>query len=244
MAHTGIAFSFPILLPWIWKKPWKEYARAGIIGLAVILPWWVYGKWINPPDGSLLKGHLAGKGADPRPFLTLLEESYSNVSGTEWLNSRLGNLRAFFPDQWTPLEISAWRHWDYYNLSLALGALLLGFMAIHTLSKNRFKLFLGVAASLLFWVIGMWESHSTQLHQGSYATVLALQFILGVAIANAWPKFLPWLAGVSILKFVLVWGFPNETLKGISWAPACGLIFGLILLKQIFKTVSTEETAL
>jgi hypothetical protein len=159
LAHGAAGFTVLLLaffsVPWqsISRRDWRRVVRgvfrgllAGLVFLAILLPWLWYQNYYDPPGNQLLKMHLAGAGPDNRPFLETLSRAYRNTNVPTLLNNRWENLRVLFVQDtgvfYGAPQISArdyqlsrlgwrgfcnwWRLGEFHTLLIALGLLNLG----------------------------------------------------------------------------------------------------------------------
>ena len=94
-AHGGAAFAILAMLvmaPLFRGLPrWRDMAIAAVICLAILGPWIVYQRWIDPPGNALLKYAFAGTfgfGEEHIGVLETIQRTYANTSLAGWLQSK------------------------------------------------------------------------------------------------------------------------------------------------------------
>src|SRR5262249_10315496 len=110
----------------------------------LLLPWWAYQRYDDPPGDRLIKWHLAGViPLDDRPISRTLIESYAALTPAQLLKNKSDNLRAlvgrpFIPPQYLPTNsVDAWRNDAYYNVLKCLGILNAGWLVLAVSRHNR-----------------------------------------------------------------------------------------------------------
>src|SRR5262249_27487868 len=134
LAHGGAFFTLAALalvlcLPRRFPGITQALAAAAAFVL-LLLPWWAYQRFDDPPSDRLIKWHLAGViPIDDRPISRTLIESYAALTPAQLLKNKSDNLRAlvgrpFIPPQYLPGKpVDAWRNDAYYNVLKCLGIL-------------------------------------------------------------------------------------------------------------------------
>jgi len=234
-------------------------AAAAASALALVLPWTLYQRLVNPPGDRLLKWMLAGViPVDPRSPVTAIVDQYRAAGWSGALSNKWHNILqivggrppipAFGDASWYQDFVSAVRAQNFFSLLPSAGLLLvlaLGWAyprRAHLADRRAATWLLLVAAvSSLFWCVAMFGPGTTVTHQGTYALVVLMVCALtcaGAAQSTRATAFVVAVAGiVSLLLYV-----PQYPISGFPWTDApkvhatsavvlvCGLIGFVALL--------------
>lgn len=256
LAHGGVAFSFLVLVPWVFwrvlRGEWRPWVAAAGLFAVLALPWTAYQRLYDPPGNRLLKWHLAGQiEPDARGVWQSLRENYAKLDLRAHLTARASNFAAqvgHWPSLFTLSERDrvTRRNAEFFHTSRALTwwafAAVLAPLAWRRLrgaaSLRRAHLagLLWVALTIPVWCLLMFAPQSAILHQGSYAMMLA-----AFALLSSWFDLASrWLLGaVAVLQsitFLTAWAVPSPVVGGapryfpLVLAAAAGLgLVGIIL---------------
>ncbi|WP_382307447.1 hypothetical protein [Herbiconiux sp. UC225_62] len=205
LAHGAAAFAIPALVAVGLYALWGRGVRAALrsigigvgIGLVVYAPWIAYQRFVDPPGDRLLKWHLAGVTAiDPRPFLDVVSDEYSQLSFLQVVANRLQNLSTVFgSDQFGRLSAGRFdgttfvRVEDYTSTVLAIsviGVVLLVMMTVSLAGRirsltsselQRLLIVAGMMLSVLIWALVLFTPNSAIVPHGSHAWLLVFTTI-------------------------------------------------------------------
>jgi hypothetical protein len=223
LSHGGVAFAgialIPIVLASLRRTGIAKWMLAcGVFG-SLMLPWFFYQAFYDPPGNRLLKWHLAGViQPDSRGFGNALAAAYRNLGWNQWLHARLANLSMIGGG--SPLEkISFGRdsyglltdEWRRFVPSLGWwGIVSIVPVALILSKRGRFwkSARVGLAwvlMSLLVWDVLMFIPFSTGNHQGTYAFQLMALLVMAGALWRWWrPAF--WLVvALQAADFFRIW---------------------------------------
>lgn len=151
---------------------------------ALMLPWVIYGKYVDPEFGRLIKWHLAGV-VEPSQIsvVTALVDSYAKVSFSEWLYGRLENFYAitagnvavdFFdfrlPEFFLNVRMKSFYYMFYsmWFFSPVLACFLWAIGGFPSFHRNVWMVFLSSVSGCVVWIVLMFSPGSTVIHQGSF----------------------------------------------------------------------------
>jgi hypothetical protein len=215
LAHGGAWFS--ILALAVFPSAWIGLRRFGVKGAAVLVfvfllvsaPWSAYTRFVDPPGNRLLKWHLAGAVAiDDRSALAAFRDAYAQTPARELWRARLVNLH-FVSGMFGRNPGEVW--WDYlrrlqfFHLLPAAGLPLLGAAWLlisrfrdRTRDRVATDLIFHAVATVLIWVVLMFQPGGAIVHQGSYVPLALLIFLGGAGMA-AWRPAAA--AGVAVVNW-------------------------------------------
>jgi hypothetical protein len=104
LAHGGSVFTLlslavfgltPRLFP-----GWRTALAGSMAAVLLVLPWFAYQKWCDPPGDRLARWHIAGatEYRDRRTFGEALVDAYRNLTVVEFVRRRWLNVQALFVD--------------------------------------------------------------------------------------------------------------------------------------------------
>jgi 4-amino-4-deoxy-L-arabinose transferase-like glycosyltransferase len=218
LAHGSVAFSLAGLVPlWLLQRCpyWRKVPLLLATFAAVMLPWILYQRFIDPPGDRLLKWHLAGViPIDGRSFPEALLDAYRHQSWDQWLAARRANLRFLFFGSFRAIfdvfttAAKTRRQEEFFYLWRAIGVLNLAWVIAPALAWYRrswtsdARLAVALAgwtiSTVILWLVVMFVPSSTMLHQGSYVVLLVAAGLAAVLLLHT-PRRLGW--------FVLAWHF-------------------------------------
>ena len=231
LAHTGVVFAFfPMavaLLMRRYRQHWRLFATAGLVAVALLVPWQLYQKLYDPPGDGLLKLHIAGGVAsadDHRSFGQLLRDNYTEPSPATIAKNKLQNVTMLFavPNQSRPLVdnnvTSDLRNEEFRFTVFALGLFHLGWLALLLRSTRRrlgeavdlarLKLMLVLAGfAMVAWLLVEYGPPQavTVVFHNSYATLMLLFVGLGIAM-TALPRRVLWpVLAVNVAYAAVIW---------------------------------------
>ena len=207
---------------------------AAAAAIALLLPWSLYQHYFDPPGDRLLKWHLAGVvEVDARSFGSALRDAYRAMPWSKFLIGKVADVGVLFGvgDIWPWLqvktlvfqlsaaEILRLRGSQFSSLMSTLGFFAwvpLVFVFLFRRSRGSEALaggkLLGLSMLVVaIWVLAMYESGSTTIHQGSLAIVgfsLAGCFLLCLA----WKPGIAWLLlAAQLIASVVLYVLPMQT---------------------------------
>lgn len=173
----------------------KFLFSVAVVAILVLAPWSLYQRYFDPPGDRLLKWHLAGLvNVDDRPFTAVLAEAYQMMTWRQFVHSKLADLAVIAgrPWGWVAMQFKAFS-FDFFSadtLQLRRAQFesvfaTLGFFAWAPIAWSVLKrrladsaplkaatMLFGVGcATLVIWILAMYEPGSTSIHQGSLASV-------------------------------------------------------------------------
>lgn len=103
MSHGGTAFGvIAAIIVATWYRglpsPWLAI-RALLTGLAVLVPWWLWQHFEQPPGTALVKFAFTGNygfGHETQSVLSAIYDAYSKLTLSSWLDLKLHGLRVLF----------------------------------------------------------------------------------------------------------------------------------------------------
>lgn len=237
MSHGAVAFSLCGLVPWIiWRLArgeWRGWMLAGAVFLLFALPWLAFQKLSDPPGDRLLKWHLGGHvPPDPRGAWTVIKEGYTSQPPLQILLYKAKNFHQLVSGTWTdlfqftPAHGELRRDDEFYFVFRAMTWWLLAPLAlgIALLTRRRRHLTSGwkpsalvatwILTTLITWCLLLFGPSATIIHQGSFATMIAL-----FVTTTAWFELAAsgWILAIGALQlgtFVTTWAWPNSHLPG------------------------------
>ena len=188
---------------------------AAIVAVAVMLPWMLYQKFVEPPGNRLLKWHLAGViEVDKRSTLEAIRDAYSSMTLDAFAISRAVNVEYIVGPADSPrltlkgstvgvddAEAMRLRILHFLHVVSTLGVLALAplaWLAPWAWRRQEFRVSLLLAIACLVtivpWVLVMFQAGGTTIHTGSLAVVC---FLFAAAML-AFFAASPWLAAVAL----------------------------------------------
>ncbi|MGQ0520043.1 MAG: hypothetical protein ACT4PX_02680 [Actinomycetota bacterium] len=266
LAHAGVVFTLvPVAAVVVVRRtrPPLVPALAGAAVMIVMLgPWWSYARFYDPPGNRLAKWHLAGvMPIDDRSFSRTLIDSYGAIEPSEIVRNKVENLAYVVRPmpRWSELRqrgVEPIRDHEFFVISWALGPLNAGWLALAAgLFLHRRKApaqwrgavhMLGVALlAILVWALMMFGPGTTQIHQGSYATMILLW--VGLAgVVGTWPRWCSAaLAVVQLGYFMAVWvrNLPGPDGPVHLGDAAVAGVAGLLALAMLWRVATSDPPA-
>jgi hypothetical protein len=244
LAHGGVVFVLvPVAVLGAWQavrspQRWRVIGTTLVAALALVAPWTLYQRLVDPPGDRLLKWMLGEvHELDPRPVWTLVADRYRDVGWSIALENKRQNFFALIGgepantwraaraavDQGRSPAASWLRVQLFYALVPSVQLLLVlaaGWVrrsargAAERVAANRVGLLLVVSA--VFWCLVLFGPISTVLHQGTYALVLLLAATLTLVGYASWPRLT---LGVVLLNGLasMVLLLPQREVEGLAW---------------------------
>ncbi|UBF28438.1 hypothetical protein K9N68_11520 [Kovacikia minuta CCNUW1] len=269
LAHGGVVFTVPALILMLLVRPKRLPGVQQILICCVIFgilmtPWGAYQKFYEPPGNRLVKWHLAGviDPTDTRPSLQTILDSYQQSSAAQIAHNKWENFKKLFNDLPGNANSSeARRTSEYYFVFRSLGILNVGWLVLlvallkRSDSNGDFKRIGVVLAvclfSLVFWVLAMFGAGVSEIHVGSYATMLLL-FAALAAVLSKLPKWLcymllffhiavfvnDWLVATYTSSGDILMVSPSFWMVGVTIASTISLI---IILYKLSKNPLSEK---
>ena len=231
LAHTGVVFT---LLPMVvalltrrFRPSWRLFAVAGVVAVAVLVPWQLYQRLYDPPGDGLLKIHLAGGLRSPddhRSLGQLLHDNYTQPSLATIAKNKLTNVTQLVgvPNDSPPLVgnglAASLRDEEFRYTVFALGLFHLGWLVLllrstrrrlgEVLDLARLKLMLVIAGfATLVWLAIMYGPPQalTVIFANSYATVMLI-FVALAAAMTVLPRWARWATmAVQVGYTAVIW---------------------------------------
>jgi hypothetical protein len=235
LAQEGAAFSMLAWLPLAavraGQRRLASWAAAAAVFAVLVLPWFAYQHYYNPPANLLIKWHLGGANIpDERGTWETIRSSYRSRDLATLLRYRVEDFAAILRGPWLDRlrfqdgDLAAQRNGQYFGVFFALGPWILGMIPLGALSflawRNRgdretiARLSTSACWCLLtlaVWAALMFLPGSTVIHQGSYACVLLLLLCGALALWLAHPAAFILVSAAALVDFARVWILPNPT---------------------------------
>jgi hypothetical protein len=241
LAHGSVAFSLAALVPlWLLQRCpyWRKVPLLALTFAAVMLPWILYQRFVDPPGDRLLKWHLAGViPIDSRSFLETLRDAYRQQTWEQWLAARWANMRFTFSGSFGAVfdvfttAAKPRRQEEFFFLWRALGVLNLAWMVgpavmlfrRHWTARSSLAATLAgwTGSTVILWWVAMFAPSSTMLHQGSYVVLLVAAGLAAVLLLNA-PRRLGW--------FVLAWHVFYFAITWLRYDGTAPVLSGMFLV--------------
>jgi hypothetical protein len=210
LAGLGLTLLFLRRVP---RGPFLAIAAATAI--AIVLPWSLYQKFVDPPGNRLLKWHLAGVvEVDGRSVFEAVRDAYAGLTLEEYVEGKIKDLKFIVgPEDSAGLTLKAstvgvddqqaWRlrivHFLHIVSTLGMLALApLAWLVPMAWRKREFTASLRLAAICVLtiapWIFLLFTPGSTIIHHGSYAVVC---FLFAAAVLALYAAS-PWLAVVGV----------------------------------------------
>ncbi|MCX7033397.1 MAG: hypothetical protein NT046_05430 [Arenimonas sp.] len=222
----------------------RAMAGAVALGLAVLLPWMLYQRYIDPPGNALLKFAFAGTfgfGEEGMGVFDTIVRAYSGFTPLSWLQAKGAALQVLLgaSSQCGPGEHAAvtttlggWRSRDFLYVLPSLLVLVVGALVARLLPRNRGAsapsaapwLAWGVLSALLGALLTL-DCHIN--HHQSYQSMLALHLGLLMVIARHARFFVAWVAVVAAYG---LWVWVLDPLRHFAQWDATALVVGALAL--------------
>ena len=214
LSHGGAFFALSgILLVWIFvqvgrgpsRKLFMDCLAWGGIFIIIMLPWSLYGRYVDPESGRLIKWHLAGLvGPSEITVVNALLDAYGNLTFDDWVKGRFDNiikivsgnvvLDAFgggFDQFVAGVRAKSFFGFFYsmWFLSPFVAILVWVLYGCKSLPRNIWLLLSTAIVATLVWVLLMFEPGSTVIHQGSFFAWLAF-FIWSALVISDVSRFI------------------------------------------------------
>jgi hypothetical protein len=262
LAHGGAWFS--ILALAAFPSAWLGLRRFGVKGAAMLVfvfllvnaPWSAYTRFVDPPGNRLLKWHLAGAVAiDDRSAFEAIRDAYAQTPACELWRARVVNLH-FAAGMFSRNPGEDW--WDYlrrlqfFHLLPAAGLPLLGAAWLlvsrfrdRTRDRVAADLILHAVATVLIWVVLMFQPGGAIVHQGSYVPLALLIFLGGAGIATWRPAAAAGIAVVHVALFLGGWVLLPPAASVSTLNPALLTAAALLMLGALaaLPVLSDEKPA-
>jgi len=260
LSHGGVIFSvfalaFIAFIPRFYPGI-KSLLIGSLVFIILIIPWLAYQKLHAPPGNRLVKWHFAGvTQIDNRTTVDTLVDAYQSLSIWEIINIRWANIQNMIGKNSLTLKTALQiRIKEFFHIINALVILNIGWIFFvhfwlqrHLYRNVDFQIMTlsgFTLISLVIWWLLTFLPGSTNIHQGSYATMISLFLILSILIANL-PKIIGYLlAYTQVLYFIIVWvlatvSIDDAYLLNVPAITATGLIF--LLLQYHIKMIDAAS---
>jgi hypothetical protein len=247
-SHGGAVFGVLAMIPVAFALRGLPSIRAmGVavaVGLAVLLPWMLYQRFVDPPGNALVKFAFAGTfgfGEEDIGVLDTIARAYAGFTPQSWLMAKWAALKVIFGgfSQCGPGELAAvtsvpglMRARDFFFVGPSLVLLVVGALAARMLPRTSGVP--GVAAgpwlawgalSVLLGVLVTLDCHIN--HHQSYQAMLALHLGLLMVIARNTRFFALWV--VVVVAYGL-WVWVLDSLRLHVQVDATALVVGALAL--------------
>ncbi|MFU8798129.1 MAG: hypothetical protein ACNA7Y_05500, partial [Gammaproteobacteria bacterium] len=225
LSHGGSAFALIVIVlaTFCTTRPWKgiHTIKSLAASLCIYLPWIIYQRFIDPPGDRLLKWHIGGHIAPTNDsLLTVILNSYQNLSFETWWQSKIGNLYTVFGSYITfPTQLSEIfsRHMierSFFEFSVSfwllwpVGLFCFLWLVIRRQTEPHYiRLAIVSVLGLILWCMLMFDAGSAVLHQGSFFFWLAIYSIFIASIIKIFREqwaiiFIALNSGLIILAFL------------------------------------------
>jgi hypothetical protein len=248
LSHGGAFFGLlGIFLVWgcviarskLTPKIFNDFFTWGMVGILIFLPWFLYGKYIDPENGRLMKWHLAGLvGPSDVTFLEAFLSAYGKLSLGEWFKGRLDNLFFIFDGSVLldtlksppgsligSFRTNSFFHFFYsmWFFSPIIAVLVWAVNGFKKIPRTLLILILTTFFGIFLWSILMFLPGSTGIHQGSYFLWVACFIWSALLIDLSSEKlYLLGIAFNSVFAFLIYFsnefpvGFENDWVFGLS----------------------------
>lgn len=242
-------------LAWYRRQSLTVMMRTGPVALLLYLPWIAYQRFVDPPGDRLVKWHFAGKvPVSDESAVDAITSAYSALTPGEWLASRWENVavvvKGAFNGPLNAVRVLAGQDAGtinqfvddsffntFHSLWLTSPLLLvpcLGVIYWRARSTGRSDPALGglmqvlavVTASLLIWIIAMFEGGSATVHVGAYAAVIMLHAAVLVALWRVSQPLFHVLSAGNIAVALSAYFFDRHFLPGVHAI----YVFGTVVL--------------
>jgi hypothetical protein len=202
----------------------RGLVMAAVAGAVLLVPWSAYQKYYDPPGDRLLKMHLAGiNDVDPRPASKAIAQAYETTPPAQIVQYKISNVLTALGD--APVMVAAtideptdalsmWRVREREQVTVALGAVNLGWLALPWWWSTRRDpgerrwaagLLWLAAITALFWCAVMWGPSATVTTHSAYVLDLLLFVALGAAIAALPGPLALAILGLAVADLVVTW---------------------------------------
>ena len=255
LAHPGAAFTLAAFGLFLLLPRYFPGGSACTLAIAVILvllvPWWAYGHFYDPPANRLVKWHLAGfKEVDERTTVRTIADSYAAVGWRGALANKAANLGVLVgqpfvePGVDVPTFTGWWRNQEYWHVIKTCGVLNAGWIVFlialirpkwfadqRFLGAARFLLALALV-SLILWVLLLFGPATTVVIHGSFTTMLLLFVGLAIQLLALPPRWIGLLLVCQIADFVVIWLLSRPAGAGVNavMLPTALLALGFLVL--------------
>lgn len=264
LSHGGIAFGLLGLLPGaLWQLGHAKARRwmlAGVGFLLFVVPWFAYQKWYEPPGNRLIKWHIAGQiPIDDRGTMETLVDAYRETPFDRLADARQLNLRVVMEGRWRQMLTIDWskpqerQHAEFFSTFYALGWWNAGFPVLlltvmvprlrARLARRPFRPICGAIgwafATLVVWVLLMFNPGNAVIHQGSYTVLLVLFPALALTLWLLHPAAFAVVAVAQIAAFPFIWFVPKEPDASVAVVPA--MMLGLAAIALVAMVVNAWQ---
>lgn len=243
---------------------------AALVGLALMVPWWAYQHYGEPPGNRLVKWYLGGAvEPDERSVPEAIYDGYAEIGiggvlhkkGQNFVAIAGGGPMANNVD--TAVEAAKAGDWEnvirpirstfFFNLIPSLGLLLAGPIAMAIRYRRRpgeseaWRLAcLSLAAfgiGAVLWALILYGGGTAQtvIHQGSY--LLPLLGIVGstLGLRASYPRFALWWLGLNACLMLVIYAPPFEPPDGTSYSIAMAVLAAAALAAFVAVTLCSNR---
>lgn len=233
LAHSSAAFTllavallmlYDFFAHGVYSVNRKHLVVAAATGLALLIPWQIATSQLTH-NNRLIKWQLAGviSANDRRGTVETFEQQYSELTFSEWSNSKSANATALLTGvgayqcefnlgaALNSCNLGAWRNLTFTSTFFAFEFFIIGLLMVMLqllrgkLDKVDRTLLIISMLALLLWVLLMFLPASTIVHQGSYATMLLLFILFAKKIASLPKSVFFSIIGLQAFVFYLAW---------------------------------------
>jgi len=222
----------------------RAMAVAVAVGLAILLPWMLYQRFVDPPGNALLKFAFAGTfgfGEEDVGVLDTIARAYAGFTPQSWLMAKWAALRVVFgevsqcgPGELAPVTsvLGFFRARDFFFVLPSLLLLVVGALAARMLPRTgrapeaaALPWLAWGALSILLGVLMTLDCHIN--HHQSYQSLLALHLGLLMVLARNTRFFLAWALVVVVYG---LWVWVLDPLRFYAQVDATALLVGAVAL--------------
>ena len=261
-------------LAWYRRRSVSMLLRPGALSALIYLPWIAYQRLIDPPGNRLIKWHFAGKiPVSDEGTMQALTSAYGQLTPSTWLLARLENVKEItagaFTAHYQSLQVifggdpSARSHFveesffhTFHAMWFTSPLLLLPCIALMIWRKRRqrqpdsihkplFQALTTATITFLICAILLFQGGSANIHQGSYAAVVLLQFSILLATWKAMRPLFYAACAANVTTALSIYALDRTFLPGLQLAYVGGtlLLAGALLAASFVSTRSVDSTS-
>ena len=261
-------------LAWYRRRSVSMLLRTGALSALIYLPWIAYQRLIDPPGNRLIKWHFAGKiPVSDEGTMQALTSAYGQLTPSTWLLARLENVKEItagaFTAHYQSLQVifggdpSARSHFveesffhTFHAMWFTSPLLLLPCIALMIWRKRRqrqpdsihkplFQALTTATITFLICAILLFQGGSANIHQGSYAAVVLLQFSILLATWKAMRPLFYAACAANVTTALSIYALDRTFLPGLQLAYVGGtlLLAGALLAASFVSTRSVDSTS-
>jgi hypothetical protein len=239
LCHGGVVFGLAglgavLCWPRLWPG-WKPSLAAFVVFVALLLPWTIWQRTVNPPGNALIKYALAGTfgfGEDSVSVLDTVKRTYQRLTFQAWLGAKFQAVETVwgrsvvYPDWVTryvavdpgPEITGRLRSREFYFIVPSLGILNAGWLLGLIVwirkraqpAQHSEEMPEGLKPLLFVGITGVLLNVLLTwdfhvVHHNSYLSMLALLGGLAILVSGAPGRWRVLLAGIQFVYFLVIW---------------------------------------